>query len=124
MLKHSFVLCARYDLSTFTYQNAQGMSMEEIYKRHGFDGGETLIPDITIIIDILPSIAISRIHTRDTQVEEFFEKDDFLKKAYESLHSAVSWWEKKDTKRKILVVDGNGSEEETTKNMLEAILEV
>jgi dTMP kinase len=73
MLKYGcIVLCDRYKHSTIAYQEVQGIPFEEIAKAHeGF-----LVPDMTIILDIDPRIALTR-NLKDTsrKYQEVFERE-------------------------------------------------
>mgnify|MGYP000409703725 CR=1 FL=1 len=69
------VICDRYKYSTIAYQSAQGVPMKKIIKMH--EGMP--VPDLTIILDISPEVAIKRI-IEDKNRKEFdkFEKMEFL----------------------------------------------
>ena len=69
------VICDRYKYSTVAYQNAQGVPIKKIIKMHkGMPK-----PDLVIILDVDPEIAIKRI-VKDRKRKDFdkFEKKEFL----------------------------------------------
>lgn len=116
----SYVLCSRFDISTFAYQHVQGYSYEEIYIAHGFDKGLSLVPDLTIIVDIDPVVAFERCYAR-AEDSGFFEKKDFLINAAKAQLDAVKWWEKFHPERKFVIVNGNLGINLVTKDMIEKI---
>ncbi len=68
----NIILCDRYYYSTIAFQGAQGLNMEEIIlKNKAFRK-----PDVTLILDVKPSIAIRRIKYRE---KEKFEQLEFMK---------------------------------------------
>lgn len=123
VIKHSFVLVSRYDLSTLSYQMSQGMDFEELYNLHkfGLDDG-CIIPDVTIVFDVPVSVAMDRIGSRDSPAE-CFEKEDFLLKVRENLMFCIEELRKKDG-RKIIVVDGSESIEEVKEEMVEKLIKL
>ncbi|MDQ1343542.1 MAG: dTMP kinase, partial [Patescibacteria group bacterium] len=50
ILKHSHILSSRFDLSTYAYQCAQGLSFEEVRNAH--DYSKILLPDVTFLFDV------------------------------------------------------------------------
>jgi len=119
-LNKSYVVCSRFDISTFAYQHVQGYSYEDIYNAHGFDKGMSQVPDLTIIVDIDPEMAFERCNSRGED-SGFFEKKEFLIQAAKAQLDAVKWWQKYHPERKFVIVNGNLSIEEVTKDMLEKI---
>ncbi|MCA9486661.1 MAG: dTMP kinase [Nanoarchaeota archaeon] len=121
-LKHSFVLCSRYDLSTLSYQMTQGMEFEELYTMHDFDKEEgCLKPDLTIVFELPVEIALQRTAKRNSQ-KECFEKEDFQKTLAEKQQYCIQKLQKKG--RTTIVVNANQSMEEVTKEMLNKIKEI
>ncbi len=133
MLKISYVLCSRYDISTFTYQITQKQlvnnnksfnfekELEDIYKQHKFSQNKTIIPDITIILKVKPTTAFKRMQKRIEKKEdiEIFEKLEFLKKAHKNMEKVINWWQKKH--RKFLIINGNNSPETISKEIMKKI---
>lgn len=69
----NIVLCDRYYYSTIAFQGAQGLSMKDIIaKNKAFRK-----PDLAIILDVEPSIALERIEYRQ---KEKFEQLKFMEK--------------------------------------------
>jgi dTMP kinase len=83
------------------YQGARGLDPETILERNI---RVAPIPDLTILIDIDPEVAISRIkQTRDTDA---FERCEYL---YLVRALYVEWAKKLEN---VVLIDGNGPEEE------------
>jgi dTMP kinase len=117
-LKQNYVLCSRYDLSTLIYQQVQGMTFEELYKKHNYNKliNGCLIPDITFVFIVKPEISLKRIDKRAGK-KEFFEKESFQKKLFEIQNKTIEKLEKKDN-RLIIKIDANKSIEEVEKEMI------
>ncbi len=77
------VLTDRYFLSTAAYQGARGLNALEILERH-----ESLfpVPDVVILIDLLPSKALMRVDQRGDARNRSYEQEDFLIKASTNFH--------------------------------------
>ena len=76
------VISDRYSLSTFAYQQTQGIPLKELIKMH-----ENLpIPDVTFIVDVPAEVAIERMKKDEIrQTEQKFEKNiEFIKKLREN----------------------------------------
>jgi dTMP kinase len=120
VLKHSHVLCGRYDLSTLAYQRTQGMDFETLYKMHDFEGGSCLVPDLTLVFDIPIEVAIQRKMDRNKEKglkdNDFYERSDFQKKLIENLHFCVE--KLKEKGRNIIIINGNQSINDVTQEML------
>lgn len=99
------VVCDRYKHSTLVYQTAQGMEMEALLSLH-----EGLpVPDLTIILDVPASVALSRIHVDDARTHaEFFEKEHFLEKLRQGYLDLA----KRLKDEKIVIIDGTLKPEE------------
>ncbi len=70
-----FIISDRYFESSISYQHSDGVDMQWIKELNKF----ALKPDIYIILDVDPRIAIERITKERTELEKF-EKIDFLEK--------------------------------------------
>lgn len=69
----NIVICDRYYYSTIAFQATQGLDIKMLIELNkGF-----LKPDIALILDVNPEIALERIKTRK---KEKFEKPEFMKK--------------------------------------------
>ncbi len=77
------VISDRYHFSTLAYQTAQGIPREKIDALVDLLEVNIETPDITILIDIDPETAISRIGDRKKAVS-LFEKKDFLSRVREN----------------------------------------
>ncbi len=121
ILKHSFVLSSRFDISTLTYQHAQGENFEELYNLHKYSENDgVLIPDLTIIFDIDPEISFERVNKRNEKLE-CFEKLEFQKKLIKSQEYCIN--ELKKRGRNIIIVNANQSIKEITLEMIQKIEE-
>lgn len=119
ILKYSHVLTSRYDVSTLTYQLAQGEDFDELYKMHNFEEDiGCIFPDVTIIFEIRAEISFERISKRG-EVTECFEKIEFQKKLVEAQKYCIERLKEKG--RKIILVNANQSIEKVTQDMLEKL---
>ncbi len=112
ILKHSWVVCSRYDISTYVYQMVQGFSFEEIERLHR----GIRVPDIVVFFKAPVEVLLSRIDDRGGR--EFFERRDFLEKAYKMSEFVI---DKLSDERKILVVDGNKSINDVFSEMIDGL---
>jgi dTMP kinase len=119
VLKHSHVLTSRYDVSTLTYQLAQGEDFDELYEMHNFEEEiGCIFPNVTVVFEIPAEVSFERISSRGEQTE-CFEKLDFQKKLVASQKYCVERLLEKG--RKIILVNSNQSIEKVTKEMLEKL---
>jgi len=119
ILKFSHVLTSRYDISTLTYQVAQGEDFDELYKLHKFNSLEgSITPDISLIFEIPVEISFKRINKRG-EVTECFEKIEFQKKLIDSQDYCLNRLKEKG--RKIIRINANQTVKEVTREMLEKI---
>jgi dTMP kinase len=72
------VVCDRYLSSSAAYQGAHGIDIEWIDKINNF----ALKPDLLIILDVKPELALKRINSRGAKTD-YFEKVEFLRKVRE-----------------------------------------
>lgn len=102
----------RYLLSTYTYQQIQGVDFETIRKKHQMEG--IIVPDITFLLDIDLETALERIKKRGL-VAEKFEKEGFLKKTIEKYREVAVMSKEKEMEKilgRIEIIDGRKTEEE------------
>jgi dTMP kinase len=80
--KGHHVISDRYSLSTFAYQQTQGIPLKELIKMH--DG--LPVPDAVFIVDVPVEVAIERMKNDGArQTEQKFEKDiEFIRKLREN----------------------------------------
>jgi dTMP kinase len=71
----SFVVCDRYLQSSLAYQGAHGIDLKWITDLNRF----AREPDLIIILDIDPKLALERVNSRGEKTD-YFEKIDFLTK--------------------------------------------
>ena len=111
ILKHSAILCSRFDYTTYAYQWISWLSFEEIKKAHNYDN--IIIPDITFIFDVSSENIEKRLEKRWWE-KEFFENIDFLQKANKEYLQVA---EKLKSERTIYIIDANESIEKTFENI-------
>ena len=101
----NIVLCDRYYYSTIAFQNAQGLDTKElIAKNMPFRK-----PDLAIILDVEPSVALERIKDRQ---KEKFEQLKFMKEIRKNF-----LWLPKLLKDNIKIIDSRGSLNEVFENV-------
>jgi len=70
-----WVVTDRYFLSTVAYQGARGLDYAQILAE---SESEFPVPDLVVLLEIDPSVAVERIHGRGGVIEEVFERQEFL----------------------------------------------
>ena len=119
-LKEGFVLCSRYDFSTFTYQHIQGYEIEKLYNLHKYKSKNgALIPDITIIFIVDPKISLKRARER-SQKKEFFEKKKFQNDVFKIQKKIIKYLKEKDD-RTIIIIDASKDIESVKKELLKKL---
>ena len=73
--KGKIVVCDRYVQSSFAYQGAHDLDIGWIVSINNF----ALKPDLLIVLDIDPKLALERVNSRGKKTD-YFEKLEFLKK--------------------------------------------
>lgn len=96
------VISERYKYSAFAYQMTQGISFETIEKLH--EG--MLIPDLTIILDLDPVVAMQRLE-KEKRITETFERKDFLEKVRQQYLQMPEMF----PKEKIAIINADDSPE-------------
>lgn len=76
------VICDRYSLSTFAYQNAQGVAFDYIRKKHEEMG--IINPDITYLLNISLKTSLDRVRKRGGSLEKFEKDKEFVQKVIEN----------------------------------------
>ncbi|MBI2053918.1 MAG: dTMP kinase [Candidatus Staskawiczbacteria bacterium] len=74
----SFVVSGRYAFSTFAYGYSDGLRLDLLIKMND----NFLLPDLTLLVDVLPESCIDRIESRGKE-KELFEKLEKLAKVNE-----------------------------------------
>jgi len=111
ILKHSCILCSRFDYSTYAYQWLQGLSFEEVYKAHNYEN--IIIPDITFIFDVSKENIALRLAARWWE-KEFFEDIDMLEDINNRYQQIA---ERLKDERKIFGIDANQTRENIFENI-------
>lgn len=92
----------RYDLSTISYQSAQGRNMDELIQKH-----EGLpVPDVTLFLDLPVEIAMQRAGKDSQRTKEYFDDYAFQEKVRANYLVAV---QKLNKSRNIVVIDSSRS---------------
>ncbi|MEM5879368.1 MAG: dTMP kinase [Candidatus Aenigmatarchaeota archaeon] len=113
------VISDRYYHSTLAYQQAQGLELEFLLELNK----KFIKPDLTIIIDLEPEIAVERIEkdkNRKMEDRKKFEKVEFLKKVRKN------FLELKEILKdeRIVVIDGNKTKEEVFEAVLSEVKKI
>ena len=105
------VITDRYKYSSMIYQGFSGVPIEWIVELNKMVPD----PDVTILINISPDAAISRLNSSQRDYLEKFEtkkKLDKIKAQYDKLPM-----------RNLIIVDGENSEKEVTQDIVDKIIE-
>jgi len=102
------VICERYKYSTFAYQMTQGVSFETIEKLHQ----GMMIPDLTIILDLDPVVAIQRLE-KEKRITETFERKDFLEKVRQQYLQIP----KRFPRERIIIINADDSPENVSEKI-------
>ena len=112
------VVSDRYYHSTLAYQQAQGLELNWLLELNK----NFIKPDLTIIIDLEPELAVERIEkdeNRKMEDRKKFEKVEFLKKVRKNFLDL-----KKILKEKIVVVNGEASKEKVFEAILKEVKKI
>ncbi|MEM5772823.1 MAG: dTMP kinase [Candidatus Aenigmatarchaeota archaeon] len=113
------VISDRYYHSTLAYQQAQGLELEFLLELNK----KFIKPDLTIIIDLEPEIAVDRIEkdkNRKMEDRKKFEKVEFLKKVRNNFLKLKEIL--KD--EKIVVIDGSKTKEEVFEALISEVKKI
>lgn len=100
------VVSDRYFLSTLAYGMAQGLTLEELWEMHQ-QLRHFVLPDLTVVIDVVPGTSLSRLGDRKGKTD-IFEKEEMLarvRKHYQDLARMLA-------NDHVAVVDGEGTPDE------------
>ncbi len=78
------VVSDRYFLSSVAYQGARGLDSDAILRR---SEAAFPLPDLAVILEIDPALALDRVAARGGTAEPAFERRDFLERVAEIFHS-------------------------------------
>ncbi|MCA8940526.1 MAG: dTMP kinase, partial [Planctomycetes bacterium] len=96
----AFVLQDRSFYSTAAYQGAQGMDVAEILRRNRAFAPE---PDMVLVLDLDPKIALERIQKRKAMEADAFEREEYLARVRMIYHAMKG--------RNLAVIDAEQSPE-------------
>ncbi len=105
---NKIVITDRYKISSFVYQNAQGVDLDWIREINKMAPD----PDIVIYLDIPVDIALKRLNSADRSVIEKFETRNYLTKIYENYMKF---------KEKFIFINAEGSIDSITQNIYTVI---
>lgn len=96
------VISDRYSDSRYAYQGAtlKGIIKQPLEWVMDLHRDWTIVPDLTILFDVSPEIAISRVGTRDLQTK--FERISFLEQVRSNYHTLVDM-----QKDRFIVIDAD-----------------
>ena len=96
-----FVICDRYVLSSWVYQQIQGIPLEIIRKTNFF----AVNPDITVYLDVSLKERLKRLQRTHKESQTFFLRNDIIIEEQKLYNQLVNNWDV--TKYgKIVVIDG------------------
>jgi dTMP kinase len=115
------VLSDRFTDSTLAYQGvARGLGSEVVYEvdRIACRG---LVPDLTIVVDIEPSLGLERAHGRNRKTQDVETRiDEHAVDFHRKVRDAYLQLAAEESKR-VKLVDGSHSEENVEKDVWEAV---
>ncbi len=115
---NKIVLCDRFIDASLAYQGyARGLGIDEVLSINEFAIGK-LMPDLTLLFDLEPSIGLNRIAKHDDREKNRLDVESL------AFHESVREGYKEVVKRyphRIHVIDASKSQEEVTKNVLEVL---
>lgn len=106
-----FVVSSRYFFSTIAYGGAEGLDVKKLLEMNK----DFLLPDLTIIIDVLPEHCIERIEERG-KPKEFFEQLQKLEKVGKIYKTFKNMFPN------IVVINGEDSVESVFEEVKKAVL--
>lgn len=107
--RQSIIVCDRYYHSTLAFQQTQGIAFEAIREKNE----KFRKPDLTLLLDLKPDIALERIKGR---AKEKFEDKEFMEKLRNNFLSL-----KRQLQEKIIFIDANEPIEEVFKSIKEEV---
>jgi dTMP kinase len=109
----SIVIMDRYYFSTIAYQGALGIDTNRIRKLNEKFAPK---PDLTIVLDLAPTVGLSRIRRRRNSTPNHFERERYLSKVREIFRSI--------TDPSIQIVDGAREVNEISREILNMVLSI
>jgi dTMP kinase len=115
---NKIVLCDRFIDASLAYQGyARGLGIDEVLSINEFAIGK-LMPDLTLLFDLEPSIGLNRIAKHDDREKNRLDVESL------AFHESVREGYQEVVKRyphRIHVIDASKSQEEVTKNVLKVL---
>lgn len=117
---NKIVICDRFIDSSLAYQGyARGIGIDKVYKINEY-ATNGLLPDLTIYIDVDPTIGLNRIKTNHRKVDRFdLEELAFHKKVREGYLEVAKMFSER-----IKIIDGNRNIEDIYKDVKQLILPI
>lgn len=117
LLEGKTVLCDRYIDSSLAYQGVgRDLGIDEVFTINQF-AIESLMPDLTIFIDVPPAIGLNRVFGNDRHVNRLdLESLKFHEKVYQGYQTVI-----KKYPQRIKVIDGTKPLEVVVDDVIEAI---
>lgn len=111
------VLCDRFVDSSLAYQgHARGLGIDKVYEINKFAIGNKL-PDVTIFIDVPPSVGLNRVFSNTRKVDRLDLEDiSFHELVYEGYMIIAEKY-----KERFKIVDGTQSKEKVIEDTIEII---
>ena len=118
--ENKVILCDRFIDSSLAYQgHARGLGIDEVYNINKFAIGNNL-PDLTIFIDVPPSVGLERVFTNTRKVDRLdLESIDFHNKVYEG-YMIIS----EKFKDRIVIIDGTKTVEEVIQDAINVVTKI
>lgn len=118
--KGQVVLCDRFIDSSLAYQgHARELGIDNVYSINKFAIGDTL-PDVTIFIDVPPSVGLNRVFNNTRKVDRLDLEDlSFHEKVYEGYKIIAKKYE-----NRFKIVDGTKTKEEVIEDTLKIIKDI
>lgn len=126
LAKKQFVICDRFDISTFAYQGGTGADMQSIWELHQY--GQplgTTHPHLTVYLDLPFQIALQRkaINHREKEIfdvyfDQFSEKKISFQQMILNYKTAIEWMQKIHPDRKFITIDATEPLTQVAKKIL------
>jgi len=108
-----FVICDRYVLSSFVYQQIQGIPLNVIKRVNSF----AIKPHITFYVDVPLKARLERLCRTHKNRENFFLEDDKLTREQNLYNGLTNNWDERRYGR-VTVINGEASPTEVHKNIV------
>jgi len=115
--KGMFVICDRYVLSSWVYQQIQGIPLNTIRRTNSF----AINPDLTFYIDVPLEERLIRLRKTHKGIRSFFLRDDNLTEEQRLYHRLISNWDERHY-GKVVVINGQQSIKEIHRIIVNLVL--